>query len=172
MDGQTPEGQPGALPRAADDVLLRAADELAAVAEILVTMSARTAVTVDSRLSPALLRALTLVGVSPGLSLAALADQAQISRSRASRVCDTLEEAGLLARSPVAADRRGVGLSLTRDGRSALDRVRERRTDWIRDALLRMPDADLNGLLTALRSLGPALAHGHTGPPEPPGRSA
>ncbi|MFG2474828.1 MarR family winged helix-turn-helix transcriptional regulator [Streptomyces fagopyri] len=172
-DGPSPRG-PAAdvtLPGVRDDVLLRAADQLAAVAEILVSVSARTAVAVDSRLSPPLLRALTLVGTSPGLSLAALADRARISRSRASRVCDTLEAAGLLARAPLAADRRTVGLSLTRHGRSVLDRVRERRGDWIRDALLRMPDADLTGLLTALRSLGPSLAHGHRAPSPPPERS-
>ncbi|MCX5095209.1 MarR family winged helix-turn-helix transcriptional regulator [Streptomyces sp. NBC_00365] len=124
-------------------------------------MSARTAVAVDSRLSPPLLRALTLVGTDPGLTLAALAERAQVSRSRASRVCDTLEEAGLLARSPRTEDRRGVGLSLTGRGRRALDRVRAQRTAWIRDALLRMPESDLSGLLAALRSLGPSLAHGH-----------
>ncbi|MFD8417857.1 MarR family winged helix-turn-helix transcriptional regulator [Streptomyces sp. NPDC059466] len=160
-----------ALSRVRDDMLLRAADQLAAVAEVLVAASARTAVAVDSRLSPPLLRALTLVGTSPGLSLAALADRARISRSRASRVCDTLEGAGLLTRAPLAADRRTVGLSLTRHGRSVLDRVREQRGDWIRDALLRMPDADLDGLLSALRSLGPSLAHGHRALPPPPGRS-
>lgn len=102
-----------------DDALLQAADRLAAAAEILVSVSARTAVAVDGRLSPPLLRALTLVGTDPGLTLAALAERAQISRSRASRVCDTLEEAGLLARSPRTEDRRGVGLSLTGRGRSA-----------------------------------------------------
>ncbi|MET8413500.1 MarR family transcriptional regulator [Streptomyces sp. NPDC005195] len=160
-----------ALPRVRDDVLLRAADQLAAVAEILVSVSARTAVAVDSRLSPPLLRALTLVGTSPGLSPAALAERARISRSRASRVCDTLEGAGLLARAPLAADRRRVGLSLTRHGRSVLDRVREQRGVWIRDALLRMPDADLNGLLTALRSLGPSIAHGPRALPAPSDRS-
>ncbi|MCX4572366.1 MarR family transcriptional regulator [Streptomyces sp. NBC_01571] len=150
-----------APPRVRDDALLRAADQLADVAEILVSVSARTAVAVDSRLSPPLLRALTLVGSSPGLSLAALADRARISRSRASRVCDTLEGAGLLTRAPLAADRRGVGLSLTRHGRAVLDRVRAHRSNWITDALRRMPDADLDGLLAALRSLGPSLAHGH-----------
>ncbi|MFF2379721.1 MarR family winged helix-turn-helix transcriptional regulator [Streptomyces sp. NPDC058108] len=171
-DGRVPRvpAADGGPPRVRDDVLLRAADQLAAVAEILVSVSARTAVAVDGRLSPSLLRALSLVGASPGLSLAALADRARISRSRASRVCDTLESAGLLARVPLAADRRGVGLSLTRHGRSVLGRVRERRDDWIRDALLRMPDADLDGLLSALRSLGPSLADGHQALPWP-GRS-
>jgi DNA-binding MarR family transcriptional regulator len=139
-------------------------------------VSARTAVAVDGRLSPPLLRALTLVGASPGLTLTALANGAQISRSRASRVCDTLEGAGLLARSPLPGDRRGVGLDLTHDGRAALDRVREERTAWIKDALLRMPEADLSGLLSALRSLGPSLAYGLRGPeagvPRPPDRSA
>ncbi|MEU0034806.1 MarR family transcriptional regulator [Streptomyces sp. NPDC006333] len=160
-----------APPRVRDDVLLRSADQLADVAEVLVSVSARTALAVDSRLSPPLLRALTLVGTSPGLSLAALADRARISRSRASRVCDTLEGAGLLTRAPLAADRRGVGLSLTRHGRAVLDRVRAHRSEWIRDALLRMPDADLNGLLAALRSLGPSLAHGHRALRPPPGPS-
>ncbi|MER6440016.1 MarR family winged helix-turn-helix transcriptional regulator [Streptomyces sp. NPDC001185] len=168
-DGRAPRAPAAdtALPRVRDDVLLRAADQLAAVAEVLVSVSARTAVAVDGRLSPSLLRALSLVGASPGLSLAALADRARISRSRASRVCDTLEDAGLLARVPLAADRRGVGLSLTRHGRSVLGRVRERRDDWIRDALLRMPDADLDGLLSALRSLGPSLADGYQALPGP-----
>jgi DNA-binding MarR family transcriptional regulator len=84
-------------------------------------------------------------------------------------VCDTLEEAGLLARSPRTEDRRGVGLSLTGRGRSALDRVREQRTAWIKDALLRMPKSDLSGLLAALRSLGPSLAQGHPDHAETPG---
>lgn len=159
-DDELPGTRADRPPRARDDVLLQAADRLAAAAEILLAVSARTAVTVDSRLSPPPLRALTLVGADPGLTLAALADRAQISRSRASRVCDTLEGAGLLVRSPRAEDRRGVGLSLTRHGHSALDRVRERRTAWIKGALLRMPDADRHGLPAALRSLGPSLAHG------------
>jgi DNA-binding MarR family transcriptional regulator len=161
MDGQDPEVRDDIPPRGRDNALLQAADQLTAAAEILVAVSARTAVAVDSRLSPPLLRALTLVGTDPGLTLAALAERAQVSRSRASRVCDTLEEAGLLARSPRTEDRRGVGLSLTGRGRCALDRVRAQRTAWIRDALLRMPESDLSGLLAALRSLGPSLARGH-----------
>ncbi|WP_329360806.1 MarR family winged helix-turn-helix transcriptional regulator [Streptomyces sp. NBC_01483] len=161
MDGQDPEVRDDIPPQGRDNTLLQAADQLTAAAEILVAVSAHTAVAVDSRLSPPLLRALTLVGTDPGLTLAALAERAQVSRSRASRVCDSLEEAGLLARSPRTEDRRGVGLSLTGRGRCALDRVRAQRTAWIGDALLRMPESDLSGLLAALRSLGPSLAHGH-----------
>jgi DNA-binding MarR family transcriptional regulator len=148
----------GHTPRIREDVLLRAADQLSAAAEILVAVSARTAMAVDSRLSPSLLRALTLVAGSPGLSLSAFADRAQISRSRASRVCDSLDRAGLLTRSLISEDRRGISLDLTHRGRGVLDTVRTQRAEWIKDALLRMPDADLRALLTGLWSLGPSLS--------------
>ncbi|MFE2963587.1 hypothetical protein ACFXKC_07820 [Streptomyces sp. NPDC059340] len=75
MDGQDPEVRDDIPPRERDNALLQAADRLAAAAEILVSVSARTAVAVDSRLSPPLLRALTLVGTDPGLTLAALAER-------------------------------------------------------------------------------------------------
>ncbi|MFE9835518.1 MarR family winged helix-turn-helix transcriptional regulator [Streptomyces sp. NPDC005551] len=156
MEGQNPPVR--------EEVLLRAAEQLSSAAEILVAVSARTAVAVDSRLSPSLLRALTLVGTSPGLSLAAFADHARISRSRASRVCDSLERAGLLTRSPVSEDRRGIALDLTQRGHSVLDSVRRQRAAWIRDALLHMPDADLRALLTGLWSLGPSLARASAEP--------
>ncbi|MFE2963588.1 hypothetical protein ACFXKC_07825 [Streptomyces sp. NPDC059340] len=53
--------------------------------------------------------------------------------------------------------------------------MREQRTVWIKDALLRMPESDLSGWLAALRSLGPSLAQGHPDraeTPGPPDRSA
>ncbi len=81
MDGQDPEVRDETPPGKGTTPCSRQPTDLAAAAEILVSVSARTAVAVDSRLSPPLLRALTLVGTDPGLTLAALAARAQISRS-------------------------------------------------------------------------------------------
>jgi len=147
----------GPSPQPSQKALRRAADHLLAAAEILAAMSARTASDVDRRLSPALLRVLSLVGDNPGIGLTALADRVRVSISRASRMCDSLEQARLVRRSPVAGDRRGISVDLTPEGRTTLAAVRDRRAAWITGALVSMPPADLNALVAGLEALGPSL---------------
>ena len=62
-------------------------------------------------------RILALLGAAPDMSLNALASEANIDKSQASRTVSDLIERGLIERSADALDARGVSLDLTRAGK-------------------------------------------------------
>src|ERR1700760_4366061 len=74
----------------------RAAAEVEATAEALVGIWAHVAESLDVRVSPTQLRALTAVGRYGELNLSQLAAALGALPSSASRLCDRLEAAGLL----------------------------------------------------------------------------
>ncbi|MFE6887740.1 MarR family transcriptional regulator [Streptomyces sp. NPDC057694] len=132
-----------------------AADTTAAV-DILVALWTRTARTGTPQLSALQLHALHSVRTAPGLNLGALADAIGTAPSAASRLCDRLEAAGMIRRDPSPANRRTIGLTLTRRGQDALDAVSARRERLLGEVLDRMP-ADTRGqLLTGLRAFATA----------------
>ena len=63
-------------------------------------------------------RILALLGAAPDMSLNALASEANIDKSQASRTVSDLIERGLIERSADAQDARGVSLDLTRAGKN------------------------------------------------------
>jgi DNA-binding MarR family transcriptional regulator len=74
------------------------------------------------------------------MTLGALADLEQVRQQSMSQSVDALQERGWATRSPDPGDRRQVIVSLTREGREALEKGRGVRQAWIVDAMTRLLD--------------------------------
>jgi DNA-binding MarR family transcriptional regulator len=105
-----------------------------------------------SMLPPAQLRAVLAIAATP-LNLTALARQLRASVSAASRLCDRLQQAGLVTRDHAAPDRRGVQLSLTAAGARLAAWVREQRRATLAAILADMSPAARRALTGFLREL-------------------
>ena len=97
---------------------------------------------------------LWLIKRSPGLSLAELAAEEDISPPALSGHVDRLEAAGLVERVRSSDDRRRVGLRLTNVGLQLVRRVRARRTTWLASRMRSLTPEELETIDAAL----PALA--------------
>ncbi|MFI6520635.1 MarR family winged helix-turn-helix transcriptional regulator [Spirillospora sp. NPDC050679] len=85
---------------------------------------------VAGHVPPSQLHALEAVHARPGISVRDLAAELHAIPSSASRLCDRLVAANLLARLPSDADRRLVELRLTAQGEELMrDLTRQRRLD-------------------------------------------
>ena len=96
---------------------------------------------------------LWLIKRSPGLSLAELAAEEDISPPALSGHVDRLENAGLVARERSETDRRRVGLRLTDEGEQLLRRVRARRTTWLAARTRSLEPEELEAIEAALPAL-------------------
>jgi DNA-binding MarR family transcriptional regulator len=96
---------------------------------------------------------LWLIKRSPGLSLAELAAEEDISPPALSGHVDRLETAGLVARERSETDRRRVGLRLTDEGEQLLRRVRARRTTWLAARTRSLEPEELEAIEAALPAL-------------------
>lgn len=103
---------------------------------------------------------LWLIRDRPGLSLAELAAEEDISPPALSGNVDRLEAAGLVERVRSSDDRRRVGLRLTEKGSQLLRRVRARRTTWLAERLATLTPAELEAIEVALPSLRRLLGDG------------
>jgi DNA-binding MarR family transcriptional regulator len=119
----------------------QAAAEVETAAEALVGIWAHVAESLDVRVSPTQLRALTAVGRYGELNLSQLAEALGALPSSASRLCDRLEAAGLLTRDTGRASRRAVSLRLTPEGEALLEQARTRRQEQIAQVLDAMSPA-------------------------------
>jgi DNA-binding MarR family transcriptional regulator len=128
----------------------QAAAEVEAAAEALVGIWSHVADSLDVRISPTQLRALTAVGRCGELNLSQLAEALGALPSSASRLCDRLEAAGVLTRDTGRASRRAVSLRLTADGEALLEQARRRRQEQIAQVLDVMPPAGRTELADGL----------------------
>ena len=94
------------------------------------------------------LRALFVLERGP-VNVSNLAGELGALVSSASRLCDRLEAAGLLARDS-GRDRREVTVRLSADGRALLDRLRVRRLEELTRVLALMPASARTALLWGL----------------------
>src|ERR1700761_4237438 len=124
----------------------RAAADVEATAEALVGIWAHVAESLDVRVSPTQLRALTAVGRYGELNLSPLAAALGALPSSASRLCDRLEAAGLLPRDAGRASRRAVSLRLTPEGEALLEPGRPSPQGKIAQVLDAMNPDDPAGL--------------------------
>lgn len=95
-------------------------------------------------------RALLIVAASGPINLNAVAAALGVHPSNATRACDRLVDAGLLARTESAVDRRRVELSLTAAGRGLINAVNARRKAAIERVLARMTPEAREALAVAL----------------------
>jgi DNA-binding MarR family transcriptional regulator len=159
--------------KADSEAAARAAAEVEAAAEALVGIWAHVAESLDVRVSPTQLRALTAVGRYGELNLSQLAEALDALPSSASRLCDRLEAAGLLTRDTGRASRRAVCLRLTPEGEALLDQARTSRQEQIAQVLGAMTPAARKELAEGLaafqraaepQGLSSADANGVRGP--------
>src|SRR6201995_5937904 len=150
----------------------RAAAGGAVPAEARVGIWAHVAESLDVRVSPTQLRALTAVGRYGELNLSQLAEALGALPSSASRLCDRLEAGGLLARDTGRANRRAVSLRLTPEGEALLEQARTSRQEQIAEVLDAMTPAGRQELAEGLAAFQraaepdglPASAGGETAP--------
>jgi DNA-binding MarR family transcriptional regulator len=102
------------------------------------------------------LSALVTIEQSDSIRLGDLAEREGVAPSTLSRIVATLEDAGLVTRTPDPSDRRSSWMSLTDDGRRRLADVRNERTVLLTHRVAAL-DADaratLYGALPALEQL-------------------
>jgi DNA-binding MarR family transcriptional regulator len=105
---------------------------------------------VDASISVTQMRALVLLWTGERLNLSAVAAGLGVNASNASRTCDRLVSAGLVSRSELTADRRHRVLTLTRAGRTFVERLMARRERELAEIVARMSDTDREALMLAL----------------------
>lgn len=86
---------------------------------------------VGPEISPTLTAALATVDRCGPLTPSALADAERIQRPTATRIVTKLEERGLLARTADPDDGRVSRVSITREGRTLLKRIRSRKSEYL-----------------------------------------
>ncbi|MCK2245061.1 MULTISPECIES: MarR family transcriptional regulator [unclassified Crossiella] len=121
-----------------------------AAAETLVIVWGRAAESVHPKVSASQLGALVVVERHRSITLGKLAEELGAIPSSASRLCDRLQAAGLLARRSNLADRREVSLELTKDGSRLLAQLRGARQAELRRVLDGMSPAEQTALLAGL----------------------
>ena len=105
---------------------------------------------VDASVSVTQMRVLVLLWTGEPLNLSAVAEGLGVNASNASRTCDRLVSAGLVDRGELTADRRQRVLTLTRKGRTFVERLMDRREQELAEIVARMSDTDRDALMVAL----------------------
>jgi DNA-binding MarR family transcriptional regulator len=103
-------------------------------------------------LPPSQMRAMTVLEAYEGLNLRALSDALGSRPSAVSRLCDRLEAAGMIERTPSPLSGREVELRLTARGRTTLADIRTARRQEVTDVLQTMPAARLAALAEGLEA--------------------
>lgn len=97
---------------------------------------------------------LAIIKKRRGIGVSALAQHEQITKPAMSAHIRRLEDAGWVARDEEGhADRRRVGLVITKAGQRALDDIRKQRNDWLAERLDGLTGAELVALEAALAPL-------------------
>jgi DNA-binding MarR family transcriptional regulator len=98
------------------------------------------------------------IGDRPGITARELGDRERISAPGMSAHLDRLEAAGLIVRTR-GADRRCVGLTLSREGARVLKTVRHQRTAWLTERLEQLTGEQRAAIEAAIGALA-QLAEG------------
>jgi DNA-binding MarR family transcriptional regulator len=112
----------------------------------------------DSKVTLPQLRVLVMVDSRGPLNMTAVAEGLGVNASNASRTCDRLVSTGLVARGELTADRRHCVLTLTRRGRTFVERLMARREQELAEIVARMSDTDYEALMRALTPFNEAAA--------------
>ncbi|MER6119556.1 MarR family transcriptional regulator [Streptomyces sp. NPDC001743] len=108
-------------------------------------------------LSAAQTRVLYIVEREPGINLGALGRHLSAAAPSVTRLCDRLQAAGFLRRTPRPQDRREIQLELTEAGIAHLHGLRHRRQEALRQAMSRMTPEAQRALATGLGALCDAV---------------
>jgi DNA-binding MarR family transcriptional regulator len=91
------------------------------------------------------------------LTPGALLESMMVTSGAVTKRVDRLEHAGLVARAPDPADRRGVLVGLTSEGLELVDRVVEEHVENEQNLLAGLTDAERERLARLLRKLGESV---------------
>jgi DNA-binding MarR family transcriptional regulator len=108
-------------------------------------------------ISPEQVALLVAIKYAPGIGVRELAAKERVSAPAMSNHVDRLERDGLVVRTPSAADKRRVGLTLTDEGQRMLRRVRSRRTAWLVSRLDKLEPEELERIAAAIEPLAQLL---------------
>ncbi|TXS42046.1 MarR family winged helix-turn-helix transcriptional regulator [Streptomyces sp. OR43] len=103
--------------------------------------------------STAQTRVMYIIQREPGINLSALRHHLSIAAPSVTRLCDRLQAAGFLRRTPRPEDRREVQLELTDAGAAHLREIRRRREQALSQAMNRMTPEARQALSTGLVAL-------------------
>ena len=106
-----------------------------------------------SGISAPRLSALSVVTFSGPLSLAELAAAEQVRPPTMSRLVDALVAAGLVVRDTDPADRRGVRIAASEQGRRLMEAGRDRRVDVLTTRLEKLADSERRALARGVEIL-------------------
>lgn len=108
--------------------------------------------------SAAQIRVMYVIEREPGINLGALRRHLAVAAPTATRLCDRLQAAGFLRRTPRPGDRREMQLTLTEAGIAHLREIRRRREQALRQAMHRMTPVTRDALAIGLAALCEAVA--------------
>lgn len=131
-------------------------DAIMVALQALVGIAAQSVTEVEDRVTLPQLRVLVLVASHGTLNLNALAEAMGVHPSNASRSCDRLVAAGLLARAESPHDRRNLVLELTDEGLALIANLVDHRREAIAEVLDRVPDSRRRALVNAMQAFGKA----------------
>ncbi len=103
-------------------------------------------------------RLLVLLAMDGPKKVATLSKLLDVYSSTVTRLCDRLSARGLIERATEPGDRREVVVSLTRRGRSLVDRVTRRRHDRISAIIDAIPPTRRRELVLALQTFSDAAS--------------
>ncbi|WP_406090675.1 MarR family transcriptional regulator [Streptomyces sp. NBC_01013] len=100
--------------------------------------------------STAQTRVMYIIQREPGINLSTLRRHLSVAAPSVTRLCDRLQAAGFLRRTPCTEDRREVQLELTEAGSAHLREIRRRREHALSQAMNRMTPEARQALTTGL----------------------
>lgn len=119
--------------------LSRQVDAVVAASQVLVAVVAQSVAETGGTVTLPQLRVLVMVGTEGPLNLSTVARGLGVHPSNATRTCQRLVQAGLLARQDDPNDRRNVAVTLTVEGRRLVDSVMDHRRRAIERMLRQLP---------------------------------
>lgn len=128
------------------------------VTEVIEVLWGRGREVTTSPVSPSQLKLLFVLEGKDGVNLRHVTERLGSTAPSVSRLCDRLEAAGFVNRTPSPSSRRELRLWLTDEGRSFLQDLRSRREKELHTVISRMPPKEQAMLLEGLMSFQEAAA--------------
>jgi DNA-binding MarR family transcriptional regulator len=124
-----------------------------ATSRLLTAVVARTLRSVDEAISVPQFRVLVMLRYGAPMNVNTVAAGLGVNSSNASRACDKLVVAGLVARTEDPGDRRHLSLSLTQRGRQVVDALMADRQAILDEIVRRLPEDAQRNLADGLEAL-------------------
>lgn len=123
----------------------------------LVALAARSLEAIEPDVTLSQFRMLVVLATAGPQTLRSLADDIGASPSSASRICDRLEQKGLLTRTMATRSRRELDVAITDEGSSIVDRVSAERRAELTRILGEVPDRRRAAMLRSIAELADLL---------------